>query len=115
MKIDDTAFYYEQVMSLVEHYKQHLNLNYLEISYEDLVTNNEATLKQVLEFIGVPWDSRCLDYRATSKVAKTASYEQVTQPLYTSSIGRYRNYHKHVEEISQQLNPLIKNMGYEKF
>lgn len=112
MKLEDTAFYYAQVMSLVEHYKQHMEMNYLEIRYEDLVTNNEPTLRRVLDFIGVPWDSRCLDYHRTARVSKTSSYEQVTQALYTTSIGRYRHYLKHIEVVTRQLRPLITAFGY---
>jgi len=113
MKLEDTAFYYAQVMSLVEHYKQQLDMNYLEVRYEDLVTNSEQTLQRILDFVDVPWDDHCLDFHHTSRVAKTSSYEQVTQPLYSTSIGRYRNYLKHVEAIRPQLESLISAFGYD--
>ena len=64
----------------------------LNVPYEGLVEAQEAWSRKMLEFIGLPWDPRCLDFHLTERVVRTASATQVRQPIYTSSIGRWRAY-----------------------
>lgn len=112
MNLDDIAFYYSKVMALTQHYKQHLNLNYLELRYEDLATNTETEIRQILKFIGLEWEENCLSHHLTKRISKTASYEQVINPMYTSSINRYQHYNKQLEPIIPALQPLITEFGY---
>ena len=75
-------------MELVEHYRAQMTLRYLPIRYEDIVDDQEASVRRMLDFIGEPFDERCLDFHENRRYARTASYAQVTEPLYDSS--RYR-------------------------
>jgi len=109
--LKSTALHYEQVMGLVEHYRE-IGIDFLEIKYEDLVNNQEAVTRKVLEYIGAPWDDAVLQHHKSTRVVKTASYEQVTQKVYTSSLNRYQNYWDAVQEIIPILQPTINRLGY---
>jgi len=107
-----TATHYTNVMQTFEHYKRILDLPLIEIRYEDLVAHQEETLKKLLKFIDVSWNDSCLQHHKNKQVAKTASYEQVTQKVYNSSKYRYRNYRDAVEPIIPILESTIQHLGY---
>jgi len=65
---------------------------WLDLAYEDLVHDQERTLRRVTDFLGLPWDSACLDHRGNTRPVHTASKWQVREPLYTRSIGRWQPY-----------------------
>jgi hypothetical protein len=111
-QLKTAATHYLLVMDLVEHYKREMDVRYMAVKYEDLVTDQEAQVRKLLEFIGEPWDERCLDFHENKRFARTASYAQVTQKLYTTSRYRYRNYRRHLEEIVPMLEPVIERLGY---
>jgi hypothetical protein len=98
-------------MDMLLHYSS-IGVNFLEIHYEDLVQDQEAITRQILEYIGAPWDGACLQHHKSSRVVKTASYEQVTQKIYTSSLYRYRNYHEAVQPLVPILESTIERFGY---
>jgi tetratricopeptide (TPR) repeat protein len=106
------AQHYLLTMDLVEHYRRELDLRYLAVRYEDLVTDQEAHVRRLLEFIGEPWDERCMNFHENKRYARTASYAQVTEKLYTTSRFRYKNYRKHLDEIIPMLEPVIERLGY---
>jgi tetratricopeptide (TPR) repeat protein len=72
----------------------------LEVQYEDLVDDFEVQARRIVEFCGLDWDERCLAFYKTERSVHTASAAQVRQPLYRSSIGRWRHY-------KEQLRPLL--------
>ncbi len=109
--LESTAQHYKQVMDMLEHYRT-VGVSFLEVHYEDLVTDQESTTRKILEYIGMPWDDACLQYHKSERVVKTASYEQVTQKIYTSSLYRYRNYHEAVQPLIPILESTIKHFGY---
>ena len=106
-----TALHYKGIMKLLEHYRE-IGIEFLEIHYEDLVTEQEAVTRQVLDYIGAPWDDACLEHHKSKRVVKTASYAQVTQKIYTSSLNRYQNYWDDVQEIIPILKTTIERYGY---
>jgi tetratricopeptide (TPR) repeat protein len=107
------ARHYALIFDLLQHYRQELDLNYRAIRYEDIVNEPEPRIREMLEFIGEPWDARCLDFHKNERYARTASYAQVTEKLYTSSRYRYRNYRRQVESVIPILEPAIRAYGYE--
>jgi hypothetical protein len=109
--LESTALHYRHVMGMLEHYRE-VGVRFLEIHYEDLVTDQENTTRRILEYIGMPWDDACLQHHKSDRVVKTASYEQVTQKIYTSSLYRYRNYHEAVQPLIPILESTIEHIGY---
>ena len=82
-------------------------LRYLPVRYEDMVTDQEATVRAVLEFIGEPFDPKCLAFHQNQRYARTASYAQVTERLYDRSRFRYRHYRRHLEPVIPVLRPIL--------
>jgi len=74
------------------------------VQYEDVVGGLEGEARRIVEFCGLPWDDRCLFFHRTERSVRTASVTQVRQPIYRSSIARWRRYEKH-------LAPLIEAIG----
>jgi tetratricopeptide (TPR) repeat protein len=111
-KLETVAFHYVLSYRLAEHYRRNLGLRFLRLRYEDLVNDFENNVRRLLETVGVPFDERCLDFHESKRVSRTASYAQVTQKLYTSSLYRYRNYRKHIEPMIPVLEPVIRELGY---
>ena len=68
----------------------------IEINYEKLVTDLEGESRRLIEFLGLGWEPGCLDFQQTERTVATVSHWQVRQPLYASSVGRWRNYVKHL-------------------
>ena len=68
----------------------------LEVPYEALVDEPEAWARRMLAFVGLPWDPRCLEFHQTDRVVITASKWQVRQKISRRSVGRWRNYEKHI-------------------
>lgn len=111
-QLQTAAQHYLLTMDLVDSYRRELDLRYLVVRYEDLVTDQEIQVRRLLEFIGEPWDERCLDFHENTRYARTASYAQVTEKLYTTSRFRYKNYRKHLDCIIPMLEPVIAQLGY---
>jgi hypothetical protein len=66
------------------------------VPYENLVAEQESWSRKMLDFIGLEWDERCLDFHATKRQVGTASVWQVRQKIYSSSVSRWRNYEKFI-------------------
>jgi hypothetical protein len=106
------ARHYVLVANLVEHYRREMALRYLAVRYEDVIDGQEAALRQMLGFIGAPYDRRCLDFHENRRYARTASYAQVTEKLYDRSRYRYRAYRDELAPVIPILEPIIRRLGY---
>jgi tetratricopeptide (TPR) repeat protein len=95
--LSSLAHYYREYLRIMEHWRRVLPDGVLlEIPYESLVAGQESWSRRLLEFVGLPWDPRCLSFHETSRVVLTASKWQVRQKIHSSSSGRWRNYEKFV-------------------
>jgi tetratricopeptide (TPR) repeat protein len=94
------AHYYGQYRRIAAHWRAVLPATtLLEVPYEALIENQEHWTRRILEFIGLPWDPRCLDFHRTDRVVITASRWQVRQRISNRSIGRWRNYERYLEPL----------------
>ena len=110
--LETVALHYQRTMELVEHYRAALTLRYLPIRYEDIVDDQEGSTRRLLDFIGEPFDDACLSFHENQRYARTASYAQVTEPLYDRSRYRYRHYVKQLQPAIDILEPVIERLGY---
>ena len=101
--LNTLAIYYDQYRRLMNHFMSVLELNLLEVKYEDLVANQEKVTRELLGFCDLEWDERCLHFHETDRVVTTASYDQVRQPLYSRSVGRWQHYTKHLGPLEHLL------------
>lgn len=100
-RLDWLGRFYRTYQDLMAHWRAVAPLPMLEVRYEELVRRPADTLREVLEFVSVPWDARCLQYHQSRRDVGTASFSQVQRPLYTSSIGRAAPYR-------HRLGPLLR-------
>lgn len=110
--LESAAAHYALIAELIAHYRAALPLNYHAVRYEELVADQEGEVRGLLDFIGVPFDRATLAFHENARYARTASYAQVTEPIYTRSVHRYRNYLKHLEPVVPVLMPAIARLGY---
>ncbi len=110
--LESVARHYAQVMDLVEHYVGEMSPKYLRVRYEDMVEDQETSIRRVLAFVGEEFDPRCLAFHENRRYARTASYAQVTERLYDRSRYRYRNYLAQLQPIIPVLQPVIERLGY---
>ena len=115
LDLKDAAHLYDVVMKLWNQYISIFKINYHEVRYESLVENFEPTVRSVLNFLKLPWDSSVLQYTELAKKRKniaTPSYNQVIKPIYTHAEGRWKKYEKQISNIYPILVPWIKKFDY---
>jgi tetratricopeptide (TPR) repeat protein len=106
--LEDLAHYYSQYLRLMQHWKQTLpDHAMLNVPYEALVDDQEAWSRVILEFMGLPWDPRCLDFHRTSRTVTTSSKWQVRQAIHRSSVERWRNYEPFVAPLLRLATPML--------
>ena len=99
--------YYLQYQRLMDHWRSVLPGFVLEVRYEDVVADLETEVRRILDFCGLPFEEACLRFHETDRAVKTASSEQVRQPIYSSSVNLWRNYEAQLETLVHILEPLL--------
>ena len=88
---------------LMRHWRAVLDIPMLEVRYEEHVAEPERVAREMLDFLGLEWDPRCLRFHESKRVVKTASRDQVRRPIYTRSAGRWRHYEHHLGPLKEAL------------
>jgi tetratricopeptide (TPR) repeat protein len=97
MDLSDLAHYYHEHERLMAHWRAVLPPgSILDVPYEELVGDQEAWTRKILDFLGLEWDERCLDFHKTNRQVVTASTWQVRQKMYKNSVHRWRHYEKSI-------------------
>jgi tetratricopeptide (TPR) repeat protein len=107
--LTDIGEYYLQYRRLMDHWHEVLPGRVLTLRYEELVHDFENQVRRLLEFCDLPFEDACLRYFETDRPIRTASSEQVRQPIYSSSIGHWRNYREHLHELLEILAPVLED------
>jgi hypothetical protein len=84
---------------MMEHWERVVPQPILRVRYEDLAARGQPELERLIAHLGLPWDAAVTAFHATRRTVRTLSYDQVSKPLYTSSIGRWRHYERHLAGI----------------
>ena len=100
----DCARQYLETERITSHWLKVLPQRMLEVRYEELVADQESQSRRLIEFLGLPWDPACLEFHKTKRTVTTASVWQVRQPIYNRSVGRWRNYERHLSPLLNLLN-----------
>jgi hypothetical protein len=99
------VFYYRQYQRLMAHWRAVLPPEkFLEVDYEALVADREAQTRRLIAFLGLDWDEACLAPERNPSLVRTASMWQVRQPVYSSSVGRWRRYEPWLGELRALLD-----------
>jgi hypothetical protein len=81
---------------------------FMDVQYEEVVGDIEGQARRILDYCGLEWDARVLDFHRNERPVKTASASQVRRPIYGSSIARWRNYEKYLGPLLAELGPLAR-------
>lgn len=90
--LEDLGHYYLAYHQLMQHWREVLPGKILDIDYETLVDQQEDTSRALLKFCGLAWENDCLEFQNNAAPAATASAAQVRQPVYRSSLQRWKDY-----------------------
>ncbi len=101
--LTDLGRYYRCYLSLMDHWDAVLPGKVLHVQYEDMVREPDAQIRRLLAHCGIPFEPACLEFHATRRAVRTASAEQVRQPLYTSSVGYWRHFERELEPLRRAL------------
>ena len=113
--LDDIVTLYATVMNLWERYLSALPLRVHYVRYEDVVEDFRGSMTNLLDFLGLAWEDQLVSFHKSadgSGAVRTASYEQVSKPLYADAAFRWHRYAEHLEPYLDRLAPYAKRFGY---
>jgi len=105
--IGDIARYYRTYLELMRHWHEALPGRVLKVQHEDLVDDLENSVRQILEFCGLPFEPACLDFHKTERSVRTASSEQVRQPIFRAGLDQWRHYEPWLEPLREALGDAL--------
>ncbi len=109
--LTDLGRYYRCYLSLMDHWDVVLPGKVLHLQYEELVRAPEANIRRLLEHCHLPFEPACLSFHQTQRSVRTASAEQVRQPLYTSGVGYWRNFERELEPLRVALGDVLQRFS----
>jgi tetratricopeptide (TPR) repeat protein len=103
--------YYRGYLALMDHWDRVLPGKVLHVEYEQLVIDPEATIRRLLAHCRLPFEAACLRFHETQRPVRTASAEQVRQPLYGSAVGYWRHFERELEPLRRALGDCLARFG----
>jgi len=95
--------YYLDYQRLMSHWQNLFPGEILNVQYEELVMDQESVSRQLIEYIGLEWDEKCIDFHNNERTVMSPSNMQVRQPIYKNSINRWKPYEKHLQPLIEVL------------
>jgi tetratricopeptide (TPR) repeat protein len=102
-RLEEIGYVYMQQERLKEHWRKTLGIDILDVNYEDLTVDPEGEVRRILEFMGLPWDERCLKFYESKRGVNTMSLHQVNKPIYRDSVGKGAKYAKYMVGLKKVL------------
>jgi tetratricopeptide (TPR) repeat protein len=99
----DIARYYADYARLMEHWDRVLPGKVLRVNYERVIADFEPEVRRVLDYCGLPFEEACLSFHETERPIRTASSEQVRQPIYSGAVEQWRHYEEHLLPMRESL------------
>jgi tetratricopeptide (TPR) repeat protein len=101
--LDDIGRYYRAYVELMAHWDQVLPGKVLRVQHEELVGDLDSQVRRILEFLDLPFEPACLEFYKTERSVRTASSEQVRQPIYKEGLDQWRNFEPFLGPLKQAL------------
>jgi tetratricopeptide (TPR) repeat protein len=105
--LSNLGLYYREYSKLMSHWAKVLPLQIFDLQYERMVANQEATTRRLINFLGLDWEDNCINFHLTERAVSTPSRWQVRQPIYRSSVQRWRRFEPHLEPLKRSLGDLF--------
>lgn len=103
--LEEVGHYYSDYVKLMDHWDQVLPGKILRVNYEDVVADLETQVRRLLNFCELPFEETCLNFHATERAVRTASSEQVRQPIYQSGVDQWTNFSPWLDPLREVLGP----------
>jgi tetratricopeptide (TPR) repeat protein len=101
--IEDIARYYRSYVELMDHWDEVLPGKVLRVQYEQVVEDLQGEVRRILDFCGLDFEPACLEFYKTERSIRTASSEQVRQPIFKSGVDQWRSYETWLEPLKRAL------------
>jgi tetratricopeptide (TPR) repeat protein len=105
--LKDIGEYYVQYRRFMDYWQSLYPDRICQVVYEDVVADSEQSLRRMIDYCALPWDERCLQAPGEEVKIRTASVWQARQPVYDSSVQRWRHYQKHLGPLLEALQPVL--------
>ncbi|MDT8320294.1 MAG: sulfotransferase [Xanthomonadales bacterium] len=105
--LTDIGEYFLQYQRMMDYWHEVLPGRVLTVQYEDMVTDFDHQVRRLLEYCGLPFEKNCVRFWETDRPVRTASSEQVRQPIYSHSVHRWRQYEDRLGELIEVLEPVL--------
>ncbi|MCJ2177234.1 tetratricopeptide repeat-containing sulfotransferase family protein [Novosphingobium album (ex Hu et al. 2023)] len=115
LELETAARLYDRSFAYWTQAREVFGLDVRTVVYERLVADQSRELAPLFDWLGLPWQGEDFDHREAARargVVRTASYSQVTEPIYTRAAGRWHRYEKHLEPVFDILRPWVERFGY---
>jgi hypothetical protein len=101
--LEEIGRYYRGYVSLMDHWQSVLPGKILCVQYEDVVDNLQSEVQRLLNFLGLPFEQRCVEFHKTERAVHTPSAEQVRQPIYREGVEQWKNFESFLEPLKHAL------------
>lgn len=101
--LSNLGFHYKQYLRIMRHWHELLPGRIMDINYEDTIADPEYWSRKLIDHIGLEWDDACLAPHKLERTVKTASHWQVRQPIYKTSVQRWKNYEEFLQPLIEAL------------
>ncbi|MFP4518105.1 MAG: sulfotransferase [Oceanicaulis sp.] len=107
--LEEIGRYYRGYVDLMDHWDHVLPGEILRVIHEDVIADLEGEVRRLLDFLGLPFEQACVDFHKTERDVRTASSEQVRQPINTKGLEQWRRYEPHLGPLKAALGPALKD------
>jgi len=107
--LDDLGRYYRDYVALMTHFDAALPGRVCRVIYEDLIEDTEGQVRRLLDYLGLPFEARCLAFHETERAVRTVSSEQVRRPIFREGLDQWRNYAPWLGPLKAALGPALED------
>ena len=107
--IEDIARYYRTYLELMRHWDRVLPGRILRVQHEDVVEDLEGNVRRILNFCGLEFEPECIEFHKTERSVRTASSEQVRQPIFREGLDQWTNFEPWLEPLKEALGDALKH------
>jgi hypothetical protein len=105
--VEDIARYYRTYLELMRHWDAVLPGRLLRVQYEDVVADLEGNVRRILDYCGLEFEPSCVEFYRTERSVRTASSEQVRQPIYREALDQWRHYEPWLGPLREALGDAL--------